>query len=242
MSWQNQARDSKGRFLPKTVAPTPPRVTRRRKKENVKQFNVFVIDDSGSIRHNNMVNSIINGMNEIIHNVENSNSDNKIEMFWGLSLFGTAYNNQYSFSNSPIKLVYYNPSQSATALYDGIGYALAQTEHYIANKNIKTNNVVVTIFTDGQENDSRKFTKEKVKTLIEAYKEKGWMINFVGGGDEVSVKKVAESIGIFEQNTMNYNTDSKDTTRAFNKMSKAMSNYTSSVAEGNSSNIGFFGN
>ena len=66
------------------------------------------------------------------------------------------------------------------------------------------------------------------------------MINFIGGGNEKVVRKTAENYGIFQANTVSYGTNSVETTQVFDKMSKGMSNYTSSVKKGKASNIGFF--
>lgn len=134
MSWENQPRDSKGRFLPKTVVPVKT-TTKRKANKKLTQVNVFVIDDSGSITNNGMTDSIKQGMDKIIDDVT---SENKDQMFWGLSMFGKYSNKHYAFGNTPLRLVNYNPSQWATALYDGIGYAIENTIQYITKIKLLT--------------------------------------------------------------------------------------------------------
>lgn len=238
MSWTTQPRDSRGRFLPKVAEPVKP--VRKRNSKQQTQVNVFVIDDSGNIRHNNMRESIINGMDQIIEDVQATNSNGKTTMWWGLSLFGSPNAKHYAFANTPLHLNNYNPSQFSTALYDGVAYAIQQTELYLTKNKITTNNVVVTIFTDGQENDSRIYKVNTIKEFISKYTDKGWMINFVGAGSEKVVKDAATRMGIFETNTVAYSANAADTTAVLGKVSKGMKQYSKAVQQGQSSNIGFF--
>ena len=237
MSWENQPRDNKGRFLPKAVVPTKTKARTKKVSNKLTQVNVFVIDDSVSISSNRMTDSIKEGMNKIIDDVI---SENKDQMFWGLSMFGRYSNRHYAFSNSPLRLVTYNPRQNATALYDGIGYAIQNTIEYIQKNKINRPSVVFNIFTDGEENDSKVYTKEKINNLISQKRDEGWMINFIGGGDDEEVKKVAKDLGIFAGNTVSYNTNSADTTKVLDKVSKSMKSYSKSVKQGKTSNEGFF--
>lgn len=238
MSWKTQARDSKGRFLPKVVV-TPPKVTRR-KKEIIRQFNVFVIDDSVSIVYNKMVDSIKQGFNKIVNDVYEANSDNKIEMHWGLSFFGRKHYSHYVYTPVAPGLSQYNPNQSCTALNDGIIYAIEKTQEYL-NTRVGKANVVFNIFTDGEENNSGSSVQD-VNKLIEQKKSEGWMINFIGGGDETFVRKTADNYGIYQANTVSYGTNAVETTQVFDKMSKGMSSYTKAVKQRKVSNQGFFGN
>lgn len=240
MSWENQPRDSKGRFLPKKVEPVKKEVKTKKVSKKETQVNVFVIDDSGSIKHNNMRESIVNGMDQIIEDVQATNSNGKTTMWWGLSLFGSPNVKHYAFANTPLRLNNYDPCQGSTALYDGVAYAIEQTELYLTKNKITTNNVVVTIFTDGDENDSRRYNSISIKQFISKYTAKGWMINFVGAGSEKVVKETANKMGIFEANTVAYSANAADTTKVLNKVSKGMKQYSKAVAKGQSSNIGFF--
>lgn len=237
MSWKTQARDSKGRFLPKVAAPTPPKVTRK-KKEVIKQFNIFVVDDSASIRYNGMVGSIKEGFDQIVNDVNKANNDGKIEMYWGINFFGKRDNMHYAFGNNPFSIKNYNPEQGWTALNDGIIYAINKTQEYL--NTIGKANVVLNIFTDGDENNSRASVSD-VNKLVEQKKSEGWMINFIGGGDEKFVRKTAENYGIFQANTVSYGTNAVETTQVFAKMSAGMSGYTKAVKQRKATNQGFFG-
>jgi uncharacterized protein YegL len=176
-------------------------------------------------------------MNKIIDDVT---SENKDQMFWALSMFGRHSNKHYAFSTSPLRLVNYDPSQGSTALYDGIGYAIQNTIEYIQKNKINHPSIVFNIFTDGEENDSKMYNKEKINNLISQKRDEGWMINFIGGGDDKEVKKVAEDLGIFAANTVSYDTNSAGTSQVFGQISQSMKRYSKSVKQGKTSNEGFF--
>lgn len=62
-----------------------------------------------------------------------------------------------------------------TALYDAIGDTLYKIEHLDGVKR-----VAVAIITDGEENNSHEFTREKISKEIEKAKERGWQFTFIG--------------------------------------------------------------
>lgn len=236
-TYKTQERLPNGRFGKKIV--TPPVVTKRtrRVKKEVNQFNVFLIDDSISIKANGMVNSIVDGMSNIINEIKDTKG---VNMYWGLSLFGSPGFKHYLFGNTPTFLEGYQPVQGSTALYDGIGYALNTTQNHILKSKIDSPNVVFNIFTDGEENSSRAFDTTTIAKLISEYREKGWMINFIGGGEDLKVKKVAQKLGIFESNVVNYATTAAGTEGVFESLTKGMKKYSKKAAKGEASNIGFF--
>ena len=91
---------------------------------------------------------------------------------------------------------------AATPLYDAIGRAITQT--YAQTE--KTDNVLVTILTDGEENSSTEFDLKMVKRLIDKQKEQGWTFTFIGT-DDLDV----EGMGIksFLSFSRNYESTSK---------------------------------
>ncbi len=83
--------------------------------------------------------------------------------------------------------------RGSTALYDAIG----KTFSMVSPEETK---VFVNIITDGEENASREWSGPKIKELIEAKKEKGWAILFVGADEECLNNAI--SLGISRGNTM----------------------------------------
>jgi len=130
----------------------------------------------------------------------------------------------------------YSPD-GMTALYDAIGMGVNKLRNQISEDLAERKaNVVVTIFTDGDENTSKEFqTASEVKTLTEEIQETGqWTVAFVGCGDEVF--DVAQSMGISRGNTMSYESGVEGTTRAFKSMSNALYTrtqcYSESISDG----------
>ena len=95
---------------------------------------------------------------------------------------------------------------AATPLYDAIGRAITQA--YAQTE--KTDNVLVTILTDGEENSSTEFDLKMVKRLIDKQKEQGWTFTFIGT-DDLDVEGMAHEMGIksFLSFSRNYESTSK---------------------------------
>ena len=96
-----------------------------------------------------------------------------------LSMFDTVVTK--AFSGEPISSVesidrQYNPG-GGTALLDAIGRAVKEVEDLPAIPK----KVVFVVMTDGQENESREYTREAVKALIERHEDKDdWQFLFLG--------------------------------------------------------------
>jgi len=243
-NWKTQARDAQGRFLSKVEVAVPTPVVKKRVSKKAKetvipqQFNVFLIDDSTSIRHNGMVDSIRFGFSEIVSSIEEVANDGKINMSWGISFFGEPGSSNYLLTKKAPNLDNYKPRQGSTALYDGIVNIINNTKIYL--KSVENANVVLNIFTDGYENSSRKNSLISTNKAIKEAKNAGWMINFIGGGSEKFVKQTAQDLGIFAANTVSYQTNSEDTKAVLSKVSAGMSSYSRSVKKGEATNDGFF--
>ena len=70
----------------------------------------------------------------------------------------------------------YQP-QHMTPLYDAIGNEIKATKS-------DADRVLFTIITDGEENYSKKFTREQVFNLIDKKKKKGWQFEFLGANQD----------------------------------------------------------
>lgn len=130
----------------------------------------------------------------------------------------------------------YNPD-GWTALYDAIGMGVNKLRNQIASDLAERKaNVVVTIFTDGNENHSREFkSASEVRTLTEEIQETGqWTVAFIGCGDNVF--SIAQSMGVSRGNTMSYSAGIAGTSEAMTSMSNARymraASYSESIAKG----------
>ena len=93
-----------------------------------------------------------------------------------------------------------------TPLLDAIGYGIEEIKKFHGDKlgddNLK---VIVTIFTDGEENSSTKWNKADIKKMIEHFQEDGkWTFTFVGCGSLEDVSTTSGMLGIAANNTVAY--------------------------------------
>ena len=90
----------------------------------------------------------------------------------------------------------YQPA-ALTPLYDAIGQIVRSME-----ESGESNNVLVVIQTDGQENHSREFDRKSIFDLIDEKKEKGWTFVFLGADQDAWL--TGQSLGISRGNVMSY--------------------------------------
>lgn len=116
--------------------------------------------------------------------------------------------------------IYY--ARGNTALMDALGKTLMETLGTMSKENIcpAKRRVLVMIMTDGLENASTEYSKDKIKSLIEATtKEYNW--NYVFIGANIDSASEAQSIGIRSGNAMNYMADSEGVRESFERMDEA---------------------
>ena len=83
--------------------------------------------------------------------------------------------------------------------------------------------VMFVIITDGMENASREYTTKKVKSMIEAEKEKGWEFVFLGAN--MDAVETAAQYGIDADNTADYLADREGTRLNYTAMSDAVAQF-----------------
>lgn len=121
-----------------------------------------------------------------------------------------------------------------TPLLDAIGYGIEKVKEFHGDKlgddNLK---IIVTIYTDGEENSSRKWERADIKKMLDHFQSDGkWTFTFVGCGSFDNVAATSATLGISSANTVAV-ADS-DSGRAFAsaKISTSYCNYARSVKLG----------
>ena len=112
-----------------------------------------------------------------------------------------------------------------TALLDAIGGAIHHigNVHKYARPEDRPAKTLFIITTDGMENASRKYSYEKVRSMIERQKEKyGWEFVFLGAN--IDAAKEAARFGISEDYAANYHADSVGTAVIYEAMSEVVCN------------------
>ena len=114
------------------------------------------------------------------------------------------------FANSDIKTApelskkNYSPA-GGTNLLDAIGYTIEQVNTLLAGKKKKDRpGVIIVIMTDGDENQSRKYNNEMIKSMVAAAEKADWSFVFLGAN--IDSFSVGSTFGMNVSNSVNYNT------------------------------------
>lgn len=225
---RHNIRDSFGRFTAS-------------KKKDLISYDLFILDASSSMNY--VKNETISGFNEVIVGIRKVSVKNKIDSRCSLLTFSS--NNSETFVSKNVSIDKFKDltpdsyfMYGMTALYDAIGKGI----EFLDKTTTKGSNVTIHIFTDGRENDSRKYNRKKIASLIQNRKDKlNWTITFIGAGDKKYVLDAATSIGIFKSNVLNYDAGKEGTTKAFHTMATNTVRTRSKYAlTGTVTNDGFF--
>lgn len=170
--------------------------TSRKKKES-KVLIVFVIDRSGSMMI--CAKDVVGGFNQYIENQKKDTTPVLLTM----NQFDHEFMTNYVAKD--IKEVdnlddFYLP-RGSTALLDAVGRSIAQTEAYLASSKDDVK-VTFVIMTDGEENSSREYTVESIKSIIAAKEAAGWIFTYLGATADAWSAGV--SLGINAANVASY--------------------------------------
>lgn len=160
-----------------------------------KIFNLIILDESGSMQ--SIKQSTIEGFNETAQTIKGIQQQNPGEehyitlvTFNGLGI-KTLLSNQPVTELTEINGERYLPN-AGTPLYDAMGFALKRLRTQL--ELIKNYKVLVTIFTDGEENASKDFNGEAIKRLVEELKVQQWTFTYIGANHDV--QKFARDLSI----------------------------------------------
>lgn len=164
---------------------------------------VFLLDMSGSMQ--GMEEDTIGGYNGYLDNMKDSDAKVTTVLFNGsheMITNGKCIKNVKKLSRKQ-----YIPGGS-TALLDAIGDTIKYMDENGSDK------VLFIITTDGEENSSRRYTKEDIKRLINIHD--NW--EFIYLGADIDSYSEASSIGIKSNRTSNYKKTSKGVSKLFDKL------------------------
>ena len=110
--------------------------------------------------------------------------------------------------------------RGGTPLLDATGRLVnraAERARQRAEAGLPKEEVLFISITDGQENQSREFTLETVRSLIDAYTTAGWQFVFMGAG--IDVYQEAQSMGYDAASVQEFMADGVGTTAAWGSLS-----------------------
>lgn len=168
-------------------------ITNMEKRQEV--HNLIILDESGSMI--SIKDIIIQGFNELvqtIQGVEKQFPDQ--EHYVTLVSFNSFGQKILHFADPASKLKEinakeYNPD-AMTPLFDAMGFSINKLKSYLEGKT--DYNVLVTILTDGQENNSKEYSQASIKALIEEMKQKQWTFTYIGTDHDV--ESITSSLSI----------------------------------------------
>ena len=196
-----------------------------KKKNNSTSKNLlvsFLLDRTGSMI--NCLQGTITGFNEYINSLK---VDKKNKYLFTLTQFDSdgidIIHNKVKL-DSVIKLDDKNyVPRAMTPLYDAIGKTIKELD--------KESNVLMVIQTDGEENASKEFTKDKICDLIKAKTKNGWTFVYLGTNQDAWA--VGSTLGFLKANTMSYVGDNDGTKKLYSGLGVATVAYANAVNANN---------
>ena len=182
-------------------------------------YNVIIMDRSGSMW--DIQKPAIMGFNEVLGGVKAAQTKyaDTQEQFITLVLFDSESIDEVYWNADPKKAKHlttatYVPG-SATPLYDAMGRTLTKLEKEL--KGDENHSVLVTVITDGYENDSHEYNLAAVKALVEHLKDEGWSFAYMGTDHDVH----AVSIDLSITNVVKFEKTAEETIETFKKERRA---------------------
>ena len=189
------------------------------KTEKTKVFNVIIMDRSGSMW--DIQKPAIMGFNEVLGGVKAAQTKyaETQEQFITLVLFDSSSIDEVYWNADPSKAEHltdktYVPG-ACTPLYDAMGRTLTRLEKEL--KGDENHSVIVTVITDGYENDSHEYNLAAVKALVEHLKDEGWSFAYMGTDHDVHGVSISLSI----TNVVKFEKTEAETVETFKKERRA---------------------
>lgn len=197
--------------------------------EKTKVHNLIIVDASGSM--DSIYNQALAGINETIKTIDmvhqkDMNVDQTLTL---LSFADGGAKLQYIYKSADIKDVRTVGERDyqlrgMTALYDAIGESVTDLR-----KNVGVNDkALVTIITDGYENDSRIWSGAQIKQLIDELRTKGWVFTYIGANQDVEVE--AKKMGVV--NSMKFEATIEGTVEMFEREGRYRQRWNERVSRG----------
>lgn len=171
---------------------------------------ICVLDMSGSMY--SVADDALGGFQEFIKE-QKTLGDPNITVIWFDHSFEVGYEGKLADFSAPNEW----PANGMTALNDAIGKAFNHVSKRFDEE--KPERVTMAILTDGEENNSKEFTKTMVGDLIKDHQDNyGWDVIFLAADQDAFL--VAKDYNIKEHNAINYS--SADTGSGFADLSRTV--------------------
>ena len=194
-------------------------------KKNLTEL-VFILDRSGSMA--GLEKDTIGGFNAMIGKQKREPGEALVStvLFDNVS---EVIHDRVSLEKLPVLTEKEYYVRGCTALLDAVGGAIHHIGniHKYAREEDRPEKTLFVITTDGMENASRRYTYDKVKTMISRQKEKyGWEFIFLGAN--IDAAKEAARFGITPDRAANYHADTLGTGVIYEAVSETVCNFRAS--------------
>lgn len=184
----------------------------------------FILDRSGSM--DSVKTQAISGYNEFVLNLRKDDPDATLALTQFDSVGIERVTARKALHVDLLDQSTYNP-RANTPLWDAVGQVVSQSQD-----NPDTNYMVV-IFTDGLENNSREWDREKLKKLIDEKSKTGrWTFLYLGANQDAWQE--AAKFGVPVGSTVSYHGTRHGTTAGMSVASAARSAWSAAMASGGS--------
>lgn len=211
------------------------RQTKQTNSTKTKIYNLIILDKSGSMRR--IREAAYQGCNEVLNGIrtaQNDYADNQ-EHYVSLMLFDSnsmpyIHKGVPASQATDLKEEDYRPG-GLTPLLDAMGSALTELKKEVEKQEIAVG--VVTVISDGLENDSHQWSREAVAKLVEELKEKGCTFAFMGTNQDVLT--VSKQLNI--DNSLHFEYNEEGLREAWSREQKARSAYYDRVSKDRYDNL-----
>ena len=174
-------------------------------KNNLTEM-VFILDRSGSM--GGLENDTIGGFNGMLGKQKKEEGEANVTT--------VLFDDQIEIIHDRFPISVVNPLsdddyyvRGSTALLDAVGSTVKKVENIQKRlpEEMRAENIIFVITTDGQENASREYSAGMVKKMIETNQQKGWQFLFLGAN--MDAVEEADKIGIRRTHAVSYRPTSK---------------------------------
>ena len=187
----------------------------------------FLIDRSGSMA--GMVGDVIGGYNEFVKEQQATEGE--------CTFTAVQFDSQEPYKVTvdaleiakvpELTVADYQP-RGTTPLLDALGMLVESVTKREEGLKVAEDQIVV-VFTDGHENDSHLWTRERLFAVVEEKKAAGWTFVFMGANQDSYA--MGRDLGFDRENIQNYRGDGRGTRMAMKSFSRGMSEYRTSMPE-----------
>ena len=199
-------------------------------------FNLLILDESGSM--SSIEKQAVDSVNETLQSVRSAQKKYEDqEHYVSFVTFNsdgikTVLDRVEAKSVEDITPAQFNPA-CCTPLYDAIGKSITELKKSVA----ENDKVLVTIITDGYENDSKEYNQASIKSLTEKLEKAGWTFAYIGANQDATA--VSHGLGI--KNALNFEATICGTMSMSRKLTASRARWFERVAENDAcASEGFF--